>query len=130
MTIKNKITYENKEDFISLPNIEGKNKVVAADMNEIKTVVNNISDLLTETNKGMISIGTTIVWYSDTLPSDNWMICNGQSLEISSYLALYKIIGKKYGGDDTHFKLPNQNYNPEGVDSSLIPSYNYIIRVR
>ena len=78
----------------------------------------------------MISLGTTIVWYSDTLTSDNWMICNGQSLEISSYLALYKIIGKKYGGDDTHFKLPNQNYNPEGVDSSLIPSYNYIIRVR
>ena len=73
MAIKNKITYENKEDFISLPNVEDKNKVVAADMNEIKTVVNNISDSLTETNKGIISIGTTIVWYSDTLPSDNWM---------------------------------------------------------
>lgn len=130
MATQNKITYENKEDFIGLPDVEGKNKVVAADMNEIKTVVNNLSDLLTEVSKGTISVGTTIVWFSDTLPSDNWMICNGKSLEISSYLALYKVIGKKYGGDDTHFKLPNQNYNPEGVDASLIPSYNYIIRVR
>ena len=125
-----KITYANKVAINENAEISDINKVTDNDMNEIKTVVNNISDLLEETNKGMISIGTTIVWYSDTLPSDNWMICNGQSLEISSYLALYKIIGKKYGGDDTHFKLPNQNYNPEGVDSSLIPSYNYIIRVR
>lgn len=125
-----KITYENKEDFIGLPDVEDKNKVIASDMNQIKNTVNSHADTLDVHAQGIIPVGTIMVWLTNTLPSANYLFCNGQTLENSAYPALYKVLGTKYGGDSTHFKLPNQNYNPEGVDDSLIPSYNYIIRVR
>lgn len=39
---------------------------------------------------------------------NNWMFCNGQTLNISEYSALYSLIGTKYGGDGvTTFALPN-----------------------
>jgi microcystin-dependent protein len=38
----------------------------------------------------------------------NWALCNGQSLAISQYSALYTLIGTTYGGDGTQsFNLPN-----------------------
>ena len=42
-----KITYEDKEDLVNLPNIQVKNKVTAADMNEIKACMNDNYDKLT-----------------------------------------------------------------------------------
>lgn len=37
-----------------------------------------------------------------------WMACNGQTLSISQYSALYSLIGVTFGGDGvTNFKLPN-----------------------
>ena len=125
-----KITYENKEDFICLPDVANINKVIASDMNQIKSTVNSHADTLDMHNQGIIPVGTILVWLSDALPSANYLFCNGQTLEKSAYPVLYNALGTKYGGDSTHFKLPNQNYNPENVDASLIPSYNYIIRVR
>jgi microcystin-dependent protein len=38
----------------------------------------------------------------------NWMLCNGQTLAISSYTALFSILGTTYGGNGTStFQLPN-----------------------
>jgi microcystin-dependent protein len=38
----------------------------------------------------------------------NWMFCNGQLLPISSYTALFSIIGTTFGGNGTtNFALPN-----------------------
>lgn len=38
----------------------------------------------------------------------SWMFCNGQLLSISSYTALFSIIGTTYGGNGTtNFALPN-----------------------
>lgn len=37
----------------------------------------------------------------------NWLFCNGQSLPVLQYQALYSIIGNSYGGDSQNFKLPN-----------------------
>lgn len=38
----------------------------------------------------------------------NWMICNGASLSIQKYSALYSLIGTYYGGNgSTTFNLPN-----------------------
>src|SRR6202043_3373119 len=38
----------------------------------------------------------------------NWAFCNGQSLPISQYDALFNLIGTTYGGDGvTTFNLPN-----------------------
>lgn len=37
-----------------------------------------------------------------------WMFCNGTKLNISEHMALYTLIGKKYGGDGvTTFQLPD-----------------------
>jgi microcystin-dependent protein len=45
----------------------------------------------------------------NTVPS-NWMECNGQTLQISSYSTLFFAIGTTYGGDGTStFVLPNLN---------------------
>ena len=38
----------------------------------------------------------------------NWMLCNGQTLPVSQYAALYSLIGTYYGGNGTtNFQLPN-----------------------
>jgi microcystin-dependent protein len=40
----------------------------------------------------------------------SWAYCNGQSLPISEYSALYSLIGTTYGGDgEQSFNLPNFN---------------------
>lgn len=51
----------------------------------------------------------------------SWLACNGQTLEIRSYQALYALIGVAFGGNGTtNFMLPNLNgvvpmhYNPTG----------------
>jgi microcystin-dependent protein len=37
-----------------------------------------------------------------------WMLCNGQTLSIAQYSALYSLLGTTYGGDGvTTFNLPN-----------------------
>jgi len=39
---------------------------------------------------------------------DGWFLCNGQTLQITQYQALYALIGNTYGGDGrTTFMLPN-----------------------
>lgn len=40
----NKITYKDKEDFVVNPTIPEENKISAADMNEIKLVVNDLAE--------------------------------------------------------------------------------------
>jgi len=37
----------------------------------------------------------------------NWLNCEGQSLPVRQYQALYALIGNIYGGDSTTFKLPD-----------------------
>src|SRR5581483_5602433 len=40
-------------------------------------------------------------------PQD-WMLCNGATLPVNQYAALFSIIGNTFGGDGrTNFKLPN-----------------------
>jgi len=36
-----------------------------------------------------------------------WIPCDGQSLSIQQYAALYSIVGPKYGGNPTTFKVPD-----------------------
>lgn len=51
-------------------------------------------------------LGEIRMWAGVRIP-ENWMLCNGQSLSISTYQTLYALIGTTYGGDSTSFKLPN-----------------------
>jgi microcystin-dependent protein len=42
------------------------------------------------------------------IPPEGWLACNGQSLLIRNYQALYVVIGTLYGGDGiTNFNLPD-----------------------
>ena len=51
-------------------------------------------------------IGEIRLWPTNTPPS-GWKICDGQSLPIATYSALYDIIGTTYGGSGSAFLLPN-----------------------
>jgi len=54
----------------------------------------------------------------------NWFLCNGQTLPISQYQALFALIGTTYGGDgQTNFVLPKLNA------SALQQGLSYIICV-
>jgi len=53
-----------------------------------------------------IPSGMMALWPTD-IPPTGWLECNGASLLISAYPNLYNAIQKKYGGDATHFNLPD-----------------------
>lgn len=41
-------------------------------------------------------------------PSETWLPCDGRTLRIADYQALYSLIGTQFGGDDrTTFSLPD-----------------------
>lgn len=52
-------------------------------------------------------IGVIKMFAGDYAPQD-YMLCQGQVLPISQYMALFSVIGVTYGGDGhTNFQLPN-----------------------
>jgi microcystin-dependent protein len=54
-------------------------------------------------------IGTLLRFAGNYAP-EGWMLCNGQTLSVNQYQALYSILGNMYGGDGAHtFQLPNLN---------------------
>ena len=129
-----KITYSNKEDIVGLPEVNIKNKVTAADMNEIKNVVNNNSDQIDDLQESLFKSNVPVgfilqVNNLNSIP-DNWMSCDGQALNKIDYSSLYQAIGNTYGSTADTFNLPNQNKGSENIDPALIPNYYYIIRVK
>jgi microcystin-dependent protein len=45
--------------------------------------------------------------FAGSFPPQGWAFCNGQSMPINQYQALYTILGTTYGGDgQTTFQLP------------------------
>jgi microcystin-dependent protein len=53
-----------------------------------------------------IPVGTVISYTNETLPS-GWLKCDGSELLQSEYPDLFAILGTKYGGSITTFKLPD-----------------------
>lgn len=52
-------------------------------------------------------LGTIFAWPIEYAPQD-WVFCDGRSLNISQYTALFALIGSQYGGDGkTYFKVPD-----------------------
>jgi microcystin-dependent protein len=50
----------------------------------------------------------SIILFGGTFEPRGWAFCNGQSLEIAQYSALYSLLGTIYGGDGVaSFKLPD-----------------------
>lgn len=49
-----------------------------------------------------------IILFAGNFAPVNWMLCNGQSLSVAQYQALYSVLGNLYGGTaGTSFNLPD-----------------------
>jgi len=52
----------------------------------------------------------TVMQFAGTYAPIGWMLCDGSTLDIEHYEALFSILGINYGGDGVHnFKIPNLN---------------------
>jgi microcystin-dependent protein len=104
-----KITYINKSFINENPDVAAQNKVSAADMNEIKTVVNNNTPA-----------GSIVLYGGSTAPT-GWLICDGSAVSRTTYSSLFTAIGTTYGAGNgsTTFNLPNlKGKVPIGQDSN------------
>ncbi|HEX2924680.1 MAG TPA: tail fiber protein [Ruminiclostridium sp.] len=53
-----------------------------------------------------------------------WMLCNGQTLNIAQYQALYSLLGAAYGGDGrSTFAVPNL------LGTEPVPNTKYYIAI-
>lgn len=53
-----------------------------------------------------VPVGSGALWFTVTPPA-NWLICNGASLDTTTYAALFAVIGYTFGGSGANFLLPN-----------------------
>lgn len=72
-------------------------------------------------------IGAILGWVSTSLPSDKWLICNGQTVTIAAYPSLFALLGIRFGGDGvTNFTLPDlQDRALVGVSATKLIGGNY-----
>ncbi len=56
---------------------------------------------------------------------DGWLLCNGALLQINENVALYSLLGTKFGGDgQTNFAIPNLvGARPQNVTSNYMCYY-------
>lgn len=40
-------------------------------------------------------------------PIRDWVVCDGRTLSVMKYQALYSLIGNHFGGDQVSFKVPD-----------------------
>jgi microcystin-dependent protein len=69
-------------------------------------------------------IETILIWPANlTWVPQNWVYCNGQTLSISSYQALFALIGTTFGGDgQTTFNAPDlRGRVPAGFNMGSAP---------
>ena len=96
-----KITFEDKVSTIvsPLPEI---NRITAANINEIKEVVNYNAD-------AGFPIGSGCDYFGTTAP-ENFMFADGSAISRTTYATLFSIIGTTYGNGDgsTTFNLPDK----------------------
>lgn len=65
-------------------------------------------------------VGSIILWGGTTVPSTNWLVCNGQAVSRTTYATLFQRYGTTWGTGDgsTTFNLPNvQDTIPIGAGS-------------
>lgn len=84
------------------------------DGNLSKEASDGIADYLTP-------IGAIQIWAGASLPSDGWLVANGQAVSRTTYATLFLRIGTVYGSGDgsTTFNLPDlQGRFPRGIDAT------------
>lgn len=61
--------------------------------------------------------------FGESRGSLQWLLpCDGRTLQVSSYEALYAVIGTTWGGDGTRFALPNLTAPSPSNDSPGSPT--------
>lgn len=74
--------------------------------NDLDAIAAQVSQNQNLAIAGQSPIGS-ITMFGGATPPTNWLICDGSSLLISNYTALYGVIGKIFGSvDSSHFTLP------------------------
>lgn len=69
-------------------------------------------------------MGVVVCFAGSYIPRD-WQSCDGQSLSITTYPLLFKLLGTRYGGDGvTTFMLPDLG-GRTAVSAGQSPAYNY-----
>jgi microcystin-dependent protein len=63
---------------------------------------------LPQTSLHVLPTGTVISFSGNSCPI-GWRFCNGEELNVNDYMELFNVIGHRYGGSGTKFKLPNLN---------------------
>ena len=83
-----------------------------------------------------VPVGTILPFAGNSVPS-GFLQCNGAGVSVTTYAALYKVIGNTYGGDSTTFNLPNltdrflQGSNTAGtVKAAGLPNITGTVRIR
>lgn len=96
-----KITFEDKVSTITSP-LPEINRITAANINEIKNVVNYNAD-------AGFPIGAGCDYYGTTAP-ENFLFADGSAISRTEYSVLFSIIGTTYGAGDgsTTFNLPDK----------------------
>jgi microcystin-dependent protein len=79
-----------------------KNELITL-QNELNNLISQLTILKAKNNRVIGSVIPTIL----LSPPINYLICNGQSLLVSSYPELFNIIGYNYGGSAGFFYLPD-----------------------
>lgn len=70
-------------------------------------------------------IGMIVMWGGSSIPSDSWLVCNGQAVSRTTYPILFERYGTTWGVGDgsTTFNLPNfQDRIPIGAGSTAVNS--------
>ena len=68
----------------------------------------DVEDLKKEVRKFVPeAVGTIKMWASNTMPSEDWQICDGSSLDKTQYAALFAVLGTQFGGAGNLFNLPD-----------------------
>jgi len=49
----------------------------------------------------------TVVYFAGNFVPEGWMACDGSTLQVQQYTALFSLLGNRFGGDGVHtFSLP------------------------
>jgi len=49
----------------------------------------------------------TVVYFAGNFVPEGWMACDGSTLQVQQYAALFSLLGNRFGGDGVHtFSLP------------------------